>query len=140
MHVTREKTHIPRAPLAFGLGMLGVVVTWVLAESRDAEETLHAYCKVQAAWCFICQFLLSIGNVRAHRNDWPIMLALNAITLLIVMGSLVAGGIHALSRLSLNLNWSDVREYALLLMAPASGTYAGAVLASVLTRLTSQQR
>lgn len=42
---------------------------------------------LMAVYFFICQFFLSRGNPDVYRKDWPIMLALDAtlLTLLIVM-------------------------------------------------------
>jgi hypothetical protein len=40
---------------------------------------------LMAAYFFVCQFRLSRGKVDAPRKDWPIMLALNAAPLVMVI-------------------------------------------------------
>jgi len=40
---------------------------------------------IMAAYFFICQFFLSRGNPDAFLKDWPIMLALDAVFLLVLI-------------------------------------------------------
>ena len=47
----------------------------------DAGEVLAFI--LMAAYFFFCQFRLSRGNPDAYRKDWPVMLALDAMLLLI---------------------------------------------------------
>lgn len=60
----------------FSLNASGAFVTFVLA----------------AAYFFLCQWGLSHGNVKALREDWPLILALNGILLVIVILSVFEGG------------------------------------------------
>jgi phosphotransferase system glucose/maltose/N-acetylglucosamine-specific IIC component len=76
------------------------------------------------AYCFVCQFLLSRGNVDAHRH-WPIMLTLPvAIVALMILG--------------------ERREVILfqglgILTSGSGGAYAGAVAAAIHARRAPAQ-
>ena len=124
--------HLPKVPIALLLGLVGFMLTWVTGSSGG----WRAVCITQAAWCFVCQFLLSWGNVNAYRTDWASMLALNAPVLLLVLGGIVAGALQVLAKTS---GWNGLGESALLLLTICGGTYAGAGLASVLARLSVAQ-
>ena len=85
------------------LGDAGFVITLVL----------------MAAYFFVCQFRLSRGNADAPRKDWPIMLALNAVPLVMVI--LMVG----------NEKWPVILVQGfIVLIAGWGGAFAGAVVAS----------
>ena len=77
------------------------------------------------AYCFVCQFLLSRGNVDAHRH-WPIMLSLPIaiVALIMILG--------------------ERREVILfqglgILTSGSAGAYAGAVAAAIHARRAPAQ-
>jgi len=85
------------------LGDAGYVITFVL----------------MAAYFFVCQFRLSHGNADALRKDWPIILALNVVPL--VMFILVV----------LNEKWPAILLQGLVvLIAGWGGAFIGAAVAS----------
>jgi len=85
------------------LGDAGFVITFVL----------------MAAYFFVCQFRLSRGNAGAPRKDWPIMLALNAVPLVLVIIMII------------NEKWPVILLQGLIiLIAGWGGAFAGAVAAS----------
>ena len=65
---------------ALGLGLLSFVVLTFVGETVG----LFAAIVTSAVYFFVCQFLLSRGNVDAYRKDWPVMLALDATVLISV--------------------------------------------------------
>jgi peptidoglycan/LPS O-acetylase OafA/YrhL len=76
-----------------------------------------------AAYFFVCQFRLSHGNADALRKDWPIILALNVVPL--VMLILVV----------LNEKWPVILGQGLvILLAGWGGAFAGAAMASLAAR------
>jgi len=89
------------------LGDAGFVITFVL----------------MAAYFFVCQFRLSHGNADALRKDWPIILALNVVPL--VMFILVV----------INEKWPVILVQGLVVViAGWGGAFAGAVIASRVAR------
>ncbi len=85
------------------LGDAGFVITFIL----------------MAAYFFVCQFRLSHGNADALRKDWPIMLALNAAPLVMVILMII------------NEKWPVILVQGLIiLLAGWGGSFAGAVVAS----------
>jgi hypothetical protein len=78
---------------------------------------------LMAAYFFVCQYRLSHGNADALRKDWPIILALNAVPLVMVI--LMVG----------NEKWPVILVQGLvILLAGWGGAFAGAVLASRVAR------
>lgn len=85
------------------LGDVGFVITFV----------------VMAAYFFVCQFRLSRGNAAAARKDWPIMLALNAVPLVMVILMII------------NEKWPVILVQGLIILVVGwGGAFAGAVVAS----------
>jgi len=83
----------------FSLRASGAVVMFVLA----------------AAYFFFCQWRLSRGNAKALREDWPLMLALNGIPLVVAILAVFEGGFLR----------------SLLALIPClGGAFAGAAVAS----------
>ena len=82
------ETKVPRVWIAFFLGVLSFFLLFIgepLVENvGEALGTVVAFILL-AAYFFICQFRLSRGNPNALRKDWPIMLALDAVPLLMVL-------------------------------------------------------
>jgi hypothetical protein len=103
---------------AFWLGLLGFGVGMFVGETtREALPALF----VLALYFFVSQFLLSRGNPEAHHEDWPIMLALNAVWLGVYMVE------NPAAILSQNLG---------ILLSTGGGTYAGALAASLAAHRT----
>jgi asparagine N-glycosylation enzyme membrane subunit Stt3 len=75
--------------LAFFLGLICFVLLWALGETLEDKigeaAGLIAAFVVIGTCLFICQFFLSRGNPGAYRRDWPIMLALDSMFLLLVL-------------------------------------------------------
>jgi len=116
-----------KALMAFFLGLLSFILFMFVGEAAmyhiGEAVGLFVALILMAAYFFICQFLLSRGNPNAHRKDWPIMLALDSVPLLLVF-------IMALA---------ERREVILsqglgILISCCGGTLAGAVAASVAAR------
>jgi len=83
------ETKVPRAWIAFFLGVLSFFLLFIVGEALvenvgEAVGMVVAFILL-AAYFFICQFRLSRGNPNALRKDWPIMLAFDAVPLLIVL-------------------------------------------------------
>jgi hypothetical protein len=110
--------------LAFCLGLLGFLLSFVAAGAG-----LLAAFILMGAYFLICQFLLSRGNVNAYRKDWPIMLAMDATFLVVIV----------------IMAFVEKREVVLsqglgFLLSCCGGTYAGAVAASHIARRKAVQR
>jgi hypothetical protein len=105
--------------LALCLGFLSFFLSIFVGETMPLFVALI----LMAAYFSICQFLLSRGKVDAYRKDWPVMLALDAtVFVLVTIIALV-----------------EKREVFLsqglgLLLSSCGGTYAGAVVASLIAR------
>jgi hypothetical protein len=78
---------------------------------------------LMAAYFSICQFLLSRGNVDAYRKDWPIMLAMDATPLVVVLVMVLVERREVILSQGLGI-----------LLSCCGGTYAGAVVASLAAR------
>ena len=79
-----------KEPVALVLGVFSFFLFFFIGETASfhwGDTGLIVAFIMMAAYFFICQFLLSRGNPDAHRKDWPVMLALDVIwiVLLIVM-------------------------------------------------------
>lgn len=105
--------------LALGLGFLSFFLYIVVGETMP----LFAALIVVAAYFAICQFRLSRGKADAYRKDWRVMLALEATVFAqVIIIALV-----------------EKREVYLsqglgLLLSSCGGTYAGAVVASLIAQ------
>lgn len=111
--------------LALCLGFLSFFLSIFVGESAG----LFAAFILMAAYFSICQFLLSRGKVDAYRRDWPVMLAMDAPVL--VMVSVIALVENREVFLSQGLG---------LLLSSCGGTYAGAVVASLIAQRRAVQR
>jgi len=108
-----------RLLIAFCLGILSCFLYFFVGESMP----LFAALIVMTAYFLICQLLLSRGKAHAYRKDWPVMLALVATAL--VMVTIIALVENRDVFLSQGLG---------LLLSSCGGTYAGAVVASLIAR------
>ena len=85
------------------LGDAGLVITFIL----------------MAAYFFVCQFRLSHGNDDALRKDWPIILALNVVPLVLFILMVI------------NEKWPVILLQGLIvLIAGWGGAFIGAAVAS----------
>lgn len=122
------ETKVPRAWTAFFLGVLSVFLPFIggaLVENVGEAVGAVLALMLLAAYFFVCQFRLSRGNPNALRKDWPIMLALDAVPLLMVL-------IMALVE-----KWPVILSQGFgILLSCCGGTFAGAFAASRAARRT----
>src|SRR4030065_352675 len=79
--------------LAFLLGVLSFFLMFLPGETAIhyfGDTGLIPTFILLAAYFFFCQLRLSRGHPEAPRQDWPIMLALDAVPLLMVLGIALA--------------------------------------------------
>lgn len=118
-------TKVPRAWMAFFLGVLSFFLFFVILETVGLVVAFI----LMALYFFICQFRLSRGNPDALRKDWPIMLALDAIPLLMILGMVLVE------------KWPVILFQGLgILLSCCGGTFAGAFAASQAARRTGLRR
>lgn len=60
--------------LAFFLGLFSFFLMMFVGETVGSGAAFIS----MAVYFFVCQLLLSRGNLDAYRKDWPVMLALDA--------------------------------------------------------------
>ena len=101
--------------MAFFLGLIAFVLLFNLAEAFGVYASYIG----MAAVCFILQYLLSRGNPRAVRQDWPMILAMNSLSLFV--------GIMALL---LEPNRGAALEGALIAPFGIAGAFVGAAVAA----------
>jgi hypothetical protein len=99
-------------PASHALGNAGPIVTFIL----------------MAAYFFICQFRLSLGNPNAYRRDWRVMFALDVIWIVAFFGMVLA----------------ERREVVIaqgfrILISCFGATWAGAFAASMKARRKREQ-
>jgi len=113
---------MPKIIAAFVLGILSFFLMFALGETAlhyFGDAGLIPAFIVTAAYFFFCQFRLSRGHAEALRKDWPIMLALDAVPLLMVFGVV------------LTQTWPVILAQGLgILLSCCGGTVAGALAAS----------
>jgi hypothetical protein len=115
---------MPKALVAFFLGLFFFFLFMFIGETlmyHFGDAGLIPTSVVMVAYFFICQFFLSRGNPDAYRKDWPIMLALDLVPLLLVVIILLQWEGHGAVFLSQGLG---------ILVSCLGGTLAGAVVAS----------
>ena len=114
--------------LAFLLGVLSFFLMFLLGETAIhyfGDAGLIPTFILLAAYFFFCQFRLSRGHTDALRQDWLIMLALDAVPLLMVFGIVLAQ------------TWPVILSQGLgILLSCCGGTFAGALAASRAARRT----
>lgn len=120
--------HMPKLIVAFLLGVLSFFLMFAIGETAlhyFGDAGLIPMFIVMAAYFFFCQFRLSRGHADAIRRDWPIMLALDAVPLLMVFGIVLAQ------------TWPVILSQGLgILLFYCGGTFAGALAASRAARRT----
>ena len=100
---------------AFGLGLLSFLLFMFVGETAGLAAAFIS----MAVYFFACQYLLSRGNAGAYRQDWPVMLALDATVFLLVF----------------IMERDVIMSQGLgVLLSASGGTYAGAVVASLAAR------
>jgi 4-amino-4-deoxy-L-arabinose transferase-like glycosyltransferase len=112
-----------RAIIGFLLGFLSPLIFFVIGDTLVIPLGLagfYATFLLMAACFFVCQFQLSRGHANALRKDWPIMLALNVVPLLMVIIMAMGG--------------DDLAPGLEVLLACCGGTWAGAFVASLRAR------
>jgi len=119
---------MPKILLAFLLGVLSFFLMFLFGEMAIhyfGDAGLIPTFILMAAYFFICQYRLSRGHRDALRQDWPIMLALDAVPLLMVFG------------IVLGQTWPVILSQGLgILLSCCGGTFAGALAASRAARRT----
>jgi hypothetical protein len=81
-----------------------------------------------ATYFFICQFRLSRGNPNAYRKDWPVMLALDVIWVVVFFGTVFAERREVVIAQGLGI-----------LVSCFGATWAGAFAASMKARRKREQ-
>jgi hypothetical protein len=109
--------------IAFFLSILFLVIYRFFLEILG--EYVSAVFVILGAYFFICQFLLSRGNLHAFRKDWPTMLALDFAPFIYVVDHAIQSGWGSLWSRAIGL-W--------LIVGSVGGTLAGAVAASLAAR------
>jgi len=121
--MSRDVGQMAKAGGAFFLGVLFFFLYMFIGETSSyhlGEGAGFAITFVlMTGYFFVCQFRLSHGNADALRNDWPIMLALNAVPLATVI------------IMAFNEKWPVILSQGLvILLAGWGGAFAGAAMAS----------
>ena len=117
---------MPKALIAFFLGLFSFLLFMFIGEtllSYYGNVGLAAAFILMAAYFFICQFFLSRGNPDAFLKDWPIMLALDAVFLLVLIPMVLSERLEVVLAQGLGI-----------LLFCCGGTLAGAFAASKAAR------
>ena len=117
---------------AFFLGLFSAFLLFFIGEKlsyRYGNVGGFVTVVVLLVYFFTCQFFLSRGNPDAYRTDWPIMLLLDGILLLLLIPMVLL----------------EKREVVLtqglgILVSCCGGTWAGAFVASLRARNRRKQR
>ena len=115
-----------KSTVAFFLGLFSVFLLFFIGEKlsyRYGDVGGFMTAAVLLVYFFTCQFFLSRGNPNAIRTDWPIMLLLDGILLLLLIPMVLL----------------ERREVVLtqglgILVPCCGGTWAGAFAASMIAR------
>ena len=112
-----------KALIAFFLGLFSFVLFMFVGESISWHfgeyVGLAAVFIVMTVYFFFCQFFLSRGNPKAFPKDWPIMLALDAVLLFILIPMAL-----------LETQEVVIAQGSVILLSCLGGTLAGALAAS----------
>jgi hypothetical protein len=117
---------MPKALIAFFLGLFSFLLFMFVGETLlyyYGNVGLAAAFILMAAYFFICQFFLSRGNPDAFLKDWPIMLALDAVFLLVLIPMILGERLEVVLAQGLGI-----------LLFCCGGTLAGAFAASKAAR------
>jgi hypothetical protein len=117
---------MPKAWIAFFLGLFAFFIFMFIGEKLSdhyGNAGLLATFVVMLAYFFICQLFLSRGHPDAYRKDWPIMLALDAVLLLLLIPMVLLERPEVVLAQGLGI-----------LISCFGGTWAGAFTASMRAR------
>lgn len=117
---------MPRIVAALALSVLSFFLYMFIGEAstyRLGDAGMAITFVLMAAFFFVCQFRLSRGRADAWPKDWPIMLALNAVPLVMVLFMIGKE------------RWPVILAQGLVvLIAGWGGAFAGALVASRVAR------
>jgi uncharacterized membrane protein len=120
--MSRDAGRMAKIIAAFLLGVLFFFLFMFIGEASDqylGDAGFLITFILMAAYFFVCQSRLSRGNADAPRKDWPIMLALNAVPLVVFILMVI------------NEKWPVVLLQGLIiLIAGWGGAFIGATAAS----------
>src|SRR4030042_5402529 len=122
---------MPRTTVSFFLGLISSLLFFFIGEKlsyRYGNVVLFITFVVLLLYFFICQFSLSRGNPDAYRTDWPIMLLLDAILLLLLIPIVL-----------LERREGGLIQAIGILVFCCGGTWAGAFVASLRARSRGQR-
>lgn len=121
-NMLRDVGLIAKIMAAFFLGVLFFFLFMLIGEASShylGDAGLVITFILMAAYFFVCQLRLSHGNADALRKDWPIILVLNAVPLVLFILVVI------------NEKWPVILVQGLIiLLAGWGGAFAGAVAAS----------
>jgi hypothetical protein len=120
-----------KASVAFFLGVLSFFLFFFIGETAThylGNAGFVVLYILMATYFFICQFRLSRGNPNAYRKDWPVMLALDVIWVVVFFGTVL----------------TERREVVIaqglgILVSCFGATWAGAFAASMKARRKREQ-
>jgi len=115
-----------KASAAFLLGLISFPLyffVWYSLHSDSSGVGQTATFFLMAIYFFVCQFFLSRGHPDALFNDWPIMLALDAIQLIMLVSIVLLESLDVILSQGLGI-----------LLSCCGGTLAGAFVASIRAR------
>ncbi len=118
----REAPFIGKIVAAFFLGVIFVPLFMEIGEMSDSvmgDVGMIITFVLMAAYFFFCEYRLSSGNAHALRKDWPLMLALNAVPLALIVTVALNEKLPVL-----------LGQGSAILVAGWGGAIAGAVVAS----------
>ena len=114
-----------RSVIAVFLGVFGLFLGFFIGEGAG----IAAMGVALGTYFCLCQFFLSRKNPNAYREDWPVMLALDAAWFCVFIGMVFAA------------NRADILSQGpAMVLGVCGGTYLGAVVASLAARRTTAAR
>jgi hypothetical protein len=120
-----------KASVAFFLGVLSFFLFFFIGETAThylGNAGFVVLFILMATYFFICQFRLSRGNPNAYRKDWPVMLALDVIWVVVFFGTVFAERREVVIAQGLGI-----------LVSCFGATWAGAFAASMKARRKREQ-
>jgi cellobiose-specific phosphotransferase system component IIC len=127
----KGEAQMQKTTVAFFLGLFSVFLFFFIGEKLSyhyGNAGLLVTFVVMLAYFFICQFFLSRGNPNAYRKDWPIMLLLDGIPLLLLIPMVLLERREVILSQGLGI-----------LVSCCGGTWAGAFAASMKARRKREQ-
>ena len=117
---------MPKLFIAFSLGLFSFLLFMFIGGTLlydYGNVGMAAAFILMAAYFFICQYFLSRGNPDAFLKDWPIMLALDGVLLLVLILMVVSERLEVI-----------LAQGSGILLSCCGGTLAGAFVASKVAR------